>query len=923
MDTLHHHYWGKLDKEGHWHHLCHHCLDVAAVVDALLDANPLWAKRLYEISPYTPDITRKHLLFWASVHDIGKFGDAFQLQEIASICIPSLGRKIKETEKHHHTLLGLCLFEKIYEDIDAYFPNEYALTPLITAAFCHHGMPTTEPLSTIKVCKNDVLKDIKTFVCDMAEFFELPKVDEIRFENGTFCEDDIFRLMSWLCAGLFILADWIGSNTIYFPMDCVWNGPKSYYPKALAQAKTAVATLHLGEFANGAPHDFYSILPNFPDNATPSPMQAAMLSLPELQSQELIIIEDVTGAGKTEAALIALNRFLCGGQGTGVFIALPTMATANAMYSRMSSTYQSIFTHAHASLLLAHGNSVLNNDYLASLFVHPDEPATYSELDHQHQGTAYCSQWLADSRKKALLAPCGVGTIDQALLAILKVKHQALRLFGLSRSVLIVDEVHAFDSYTGALIANCLRFHAALGGSAILLSATLPQSLRASFVAAWNEGLAAKKRLYSALEKRAQGSCMEQDALPLPRHDSQDYAPFPLYTRVFTSNTGDTILEETAVSSTRSLHVGVKSVFDEAAMFNTLHEAHARGACAVWVRNTVGDVCDAYAKLVESGIISPENIHVFHARFCGADRERIENSVLSMFGKQSTPTCRDGHILLASQVVEQSLDLDFDILLSDLAPIDVLIQRAGRCHRHKRPRHAGYEQAVMQVYMPNPEENLTPAWYKALFPHGAYVYERTAFLWRTAKLLCDSKKLELPLQARYLIENVYGEGMDYPEAFDEAQDRADGKDHGDVATADYVGLNLLTGYVGDGWESDMRVPTRLGADTVNVRLFCLHDDGTLGLFGAEKDSFSMRDCLRAELRVRISMLQEADNLEQYNDALTQCKELMRDKGKWSVCLVLQKITEADGHSTWQARAIKQNGQPVDVLYSSKFGLSIL
>lgn len=930
MNDFNHLYWGKLDKEGAWHHLCRHCLDVAATVDALLEANPRWAQKLYALSPYSQTVTRRQILFFAAIHDVGKFCDAFQLQDVAKNCIPPLDRKVKNAPHHHHTILGLYVFREIYENIKDYFPNEEALNPLITATFCHHGMPIIEPSTMAKPYKKDVLQDIITFVCGMADFFALEAVEEIQIDHGPFVEDNLFRLMSWSCSGLFILADWVGSNSTFFPMDCAWQGPESYYPKALAQAKKAIATLHLGEFANGAKHDFHAIVPNLPKEATPSPMQEAMLSLPEAKSQELIIIEDLTGAGKTEAALIALNRVLLAGQGTGVYIGLPTMATANAMYARMSASYHSIFPNAHASLLLAHGNRALNDTYIASICEDIDtfetsldngsEPS--DQLDSRYEGTAYCSQWLSDSRKKALFAPCGVGTIDQALLAVIKAKHQALRLFGLSRSVLIVDEVHAFDSYTGSLITNCLRFHAALGGSAILLSATLPQSLRSDFVKAWDEGLLAKKMFYFGLEASAgHATDFQHTPLQLPEH-SQSHAPFPLYTRVFTPHGQDATVEEKPVASARSLHVAVKPVFDEASMFTTLHEAYTRGACAVWVRNTVGDVCEAYAKLVESGVVPPENIHVFHARFCGADRERIENTVLSMFGKESTPSCRAGHILLASQVVEQSLDLDFDILLTDLAPMDVLIQRAGRCHRHKRPRPVGYEQSLMPVYMPSPQENLTATWYKDVFPHGAYVYERTAVLWCTAKLLCDAKALDLPSQARNLMESVYGSTMDFPAAFDDTEYNVEGKNHGHVATADHVGLKLADGYVGDAWDSDMCVPTRLGDKTVNVRLLCVYEDGSLGLLGAKKGAFTVKDCLRAELSVRTSMIQEPDNAEQYREVLARCMAVMPDKGKWSVCLVLQKVTEADG-GTWQARAIKQNGQPVGVVYSSKFGFSVV
>ena len=203
--------------------------------------------------------------------------------------------------------------------------------------------------------------------------------------------------------------------------------------------------------------------------------------MPPPAGPELLILEDLTGGGKTEAALLAAHRFLRHHQGRALYIGLPTMATADAMYGRMDANHQTLFAEP-VSLMLAHGGRALNRDFRDSIL--PDAG------DGQEAGGAFCAQWLADNRKKALLAPCGVGTIDQALLAILKTRHQALRLFGLCRSVFVGDEVHAFDAYTGTLLQTLLTFHAAMGGSASLLSATLPQRLRQDFVNAWRKGRA-------------------------------------------------------------------------------------------------------------------------------------------------------------------------------------------------------------------------------------------------------------------------------------------------------------------------------------------------------------------------------------------------------------------------------------------------
>ncbi|WP_419602660.1 DEAD/DEAH box helicase, partial [Thiolapillus sp.] len=209
----------------------------------------------------------------------------------------------------------------------------------------------------------------------------------------------------------------------------------------------------------------------------PTPLQQACLDLPIGTEPQLFILEDVTGSGKTEAALILAARLMAAGQAQGLYIGLPTMATANAMYDRMSTVYERLYRpgEPRPSLILSHSARHLSESFQQSLLAAQASATHYGE---EESIVAQCNRWLADNRKKALLADVGIGTIDQALLAVMPARHQSLRLLGLVGKVLILDEVHAYHAYTSEPLKRLIRFHAALGGSVILLSATLTRKQR-------------------------------------------------------------------------------------------------------------------------------------------------------------------------------------------------------------------------------------------------------------------------------------------------------------------------------------------------------------------------------------------------------------------------------------------------------------
>ena len=876
-------YWGKAFEDGQWHHLRRHCIEVAAVMKTLLRADAALRARVFKLSPLDPDFTEELLVYLACVHDLGKFSLCFQHQKPELAVLNGIP---EPNGKEHHTELGVQFWGayKLYEKIGC--QGARVFTPMAVAALAHHG----EPRSVVRKKPAQLRRFFGSCADDALQFNDEAVAFFLKHEFPAGLRDESFQPLSWIAAGLFILCDWIGSSEIWFGLDSNTISISAYWDEALKKAERAVSESKILPAASVERTNFHKLFNYLPESAQPSSLQRAVMDLPEQQGPELLILEDLTGGGKTEAAVLAAHRAMRCGASQGMFVGLPTMATANAMYSRLAETYRSLFKDKAASLILAHGGRALHDEYLDSIM-----PIDESFASSDDEGRAVCHSWFADNRKKALLAPCGAGTIDQALLAVLSSRHQALRLLGLSRSFLIVDEVHAYDSYTGQLLSNLLTFHAAQGGSAILLSATLPNSLRRDLLEAWSKG-------------RGQAGADMVSVAP-------EINGFPLLTRV-----QDGAMQEIALESSREINMPLECIYEEGAMFDSLVEVHKAGGCGCWIRNTVADAVGARTRLIEEFGLPEEDVILFHARFTGVDRMNIEQLVLEIFGKGSVPEQRARKILIATQVVEQSLDLDFDLLLSDLAPMELIIQRAGRCHRHPRGyRPQGYESPLMKVLMPDPVDDPDEDWYGNLFEIGQYVYPRPALLWRTARLLKEKEEIRLPEQARELVEGAYGAGLEAPAIFDEQEIKVDGSDIAEKSLAGFASLDFSAGYSSNEgqWDNDTMTPTRLGEESRQLRLL-RSENGKLALWASSGGKFvSVKECMRSEVRVSAKKVKQAVN-DGFEDDVEKLKTCMPDKGRWSECVVLH-----DKGGVWSGRAIDIHGDEVTVLYSSQTGLEVV
>ena len=898
-------YWGKVEKDGSRYHLLpYHCLDVAAVGHTLLATTPSLCNKFSAITRLDENILSRWLVLFLAFHDIGKFSETFQNVQ------PDLLEKLQAVrgEKLYtvrHDSLGNLFFKIAFEEESLKFPGAPGLSfyewqdvimAMVRAYTGHHGIPPQMrgpnglPLnfSTFfgeedSVAAVEFVQDSSAMLRGQPEKFDYPSPYDL---------EDPMKKASWLIAGFAVLCDWIGSNSTWFPLcEEPMKLDKYWENRAIPQAERAVREAGINRgIARTEPSGFAEL---FPDIPLPTPLQTFVEKCPIGRSPQLFILEDLTGSGKTEAALLLAGRLMTAGCGNGLFMALPTMATSNAMYDRLVKVYQKLFDNeSNPSLVLAHGARHLSETFMATI------AGRGSNAADAESASAQCSSWLADNRKKALLAEVGVGTIDQALLAVLPSRFQSLRLFGLASHILIVDEVHAYDPYMNKLLQNLLTFHAAIGGSAILLSATLPTRVRHAFISSFARG------------------CDDT------RHLEQRISAYPLATLYSRENE----LQETPIEATpqRRCSVKVQLVAEESEAVQQIVEAANKGRCVCWIRNTVYDAVAGYESL--NGRLTEGGLMLFHARFAMGDRLDIESDVTAAFGRDSTARERCGKVLVATQVVEQSLDLDFDLLITDLAPMDLLIQRAGRLHRHRRDEHGNplsegpdrREPPRMIILGPLPDDTAEGDWYKTFFPKAAFVYPNHGCLWLTARLLSDKGELMMPDDAREMIEAVFSGSTEngIPEPLRQRDAKADAKWQADKSLAHINMLKLDEGYEATitQWREDMKTPTRLGGMETTVRLARWDGKSLSPWYLHKRSPWDM-----SQVNVRSNLVDtEAVFHGELGVEVTRLKEQFSDKGKWTVLVPLEQAE--DGH--WRGEVVDKKQEIVVLNYDALTGLKI-
>lgn len=453
-------------------------------------------------------------------------------------------------------------------------------------------------------------------------------------------------IIPWLM-GLTSVADWIGSDEIHFPV-----GKGLDEKEGKKSAKLAVESIGLYKPQIKKNLSFEKIF-GFGAND----MQEKALSV--ITKPGIYVIEAPMGLGKTEAALACAYELLQSGYASGLYFALPTQLTSNRIHLRVGEFVEKI-TQNSDNTRLAHANAWLEDSYyqprpVQTLLKHPNGDATTSR------------DWFA-SAKRALLANFGVGTVDQALMSVVAVKHFFVRRFALAGKVIIIDEVHSYDHFTGTLV-NCLCNELQkLGCTIIILSATLLPEVR--------------NKLIDAQEEEIQ-------------NDS-----YPLITG---KNTKGTLITPTETKSksrpaVRRIFKSVEQLFPDALV------AAKQGARVLWVCNTVNNAQEVFRELKQQD--NGFEVGLLHSRFPQFIRIGQEEHWMERLGKKDAS--ENGCILVSTQIVEQSVDIDSDILISELAPMDMLLQRMGRLWRHLEDRPSTIRPVEMpEIWLVKEEESLT------------------------------------------------------------------------------------------------------------------------------------------------------------------------------------------------------------------------
>ncbi|MHA1893175.1 MAG: CRISPR-associated helicase Cas3', partial [Candidatus Helarchaeota archaeon] len=732
------HIWGKakkrvIDEEMiiEFHPLLCHLIDTAAVAESLWDdvftqnLKSYLSRSLFK----TESNAKKWLMFLAGIHDLGKATPIFQslVPELAKV-LSDLGLNTFSNDKYHSILSGEILFQ--------YFHSSTSITKNINLDLLkslkyiiggHHGIfPRAENFSELipdhlglgrwKEVQKEIIEQVQEF-CNL----DFNSLNQVTFNKNI--NPDKQKALLVFIAGFISVVDWIASCEDFFnfysKLEKISDVKDKYYQISKKRAKNALQMIGWSEWKNVSKRDtilpFYKVFPFINELR---PLQEAIIqNLNHISSPSLIVIEAPMGEGKTEAALY-IEHYLEAKEGMqGAYIALPTQATANQMFQRVQKFLTGIKQGLRVNLHLLHGNAVMNDDY-SSL-------KTNSQIFNEEGSPIVADSWFT-FRKRGLISPFGVGTIDQILLAVLPLRHFFVRLFGLAGKVIIIDEVHSYDVYMSTILEQLIYWLKLLGSTVVLLSATLPSFKR--------------RKLISIYHSR------DNEELP--------EIHYPRVT-ICTENKVNVFHFETTLKKQNKNSVLIKWI-DESSIPGKIESMLKEGGRVAIICNKVRRAQELYLhlqKLKKEGV----EVDLLHSRFPFYQRNNLENDIIKKYGKRDVHD-RISRVLVSTQIIEQSLDLDFDLMISDLAPIDLLFQRMGRLHRHMH--HLDGNPVIRSKILQRPQFwIMNPSLDQNNVPRFSYPIYSQYILLKSYLHMKPIESIAIPDDIERLIEQVYDDSV--------------------------------------------------------------------------------------------------------------------------------------------------------------------
>ena len=741
--------WAKSGDGSRWLSLLQHLSDSCSVAGLLWDSwVPLSIRSLVsEQTGLTDEECRSILRFLAGAHDCGKATMTFQMLASHQPEYAHLAERVRDAglsldlsaneqmiPRFRHEMASGILLRRWAMEQGCSIDTAKSLASIVDA---HHGKSSEVKLigeaEVILDSYPENWQEVQRYLLDRA-------ADEsgIRSLIGHLPELPIQTQN--LFAGIVIAADWIASNEEAFPLETVHDQESRIEAGCRAIDLTVPWT---AEGSVGPAAEFYRERFGWGPEMAPRPAQEAMIEAAKAaEGPALLILEAPTGNGKTEAAFAAAEILAEKTGAGGVMVAAPTMSTANGLFERFLSWIRRATPSGEvSSLFLAHSRASLNEDYHRLRFRGIDADAPSSG------GDVVASQWMS-GRKKGILSTFVVGTVDQVLLMALQSKHSMLRHLGLAGKVIIVDEVHSYDAYMSSYLKTALTWLASYGASVILLSATLPVGQKEQLAHAYQQGLPGYRR------KRGR-----QQPLSLSH-------AYPAITSVTARSVDETPVPLGEVELT----AGVSTLEDSPeSLVDAVGDLLADGGCALIICNTVKRAQAAFTTISDR---FPGEVELHHAVFLASDRSRREDALRAALGPQAHRGSGrpERRIVVATQVAEQSLDIDADVLITDIAPVDLLIQRIGRLHRHSRPasdRPAGLQKAT--VLIRGILTDLSPS-EAPEFDGGAIAVYGARMLLATAALLHSTvlaDGFQRPHSTAPLVQQAYGPDPEIPAGWEE------------------------------------------------------------------------------------------------------------------------------------------------------------